>query len=72
MENEKSKSFFIYLTDCLCIGFKEIDPVFNKGLKGKKYLSVFMSSGWILDKELIDKSFRAGVLLRSKFKSKNN
>jgi hypothetical protein len=63
---------FLYLTDCLCIGFNEIDPAFNKELEGKKYLSVFMSSGWILDKELIDKAFRAGVLLRSKFKSKNN
>ena len=58
---------FLNLRNCLYIGFNELNPSFNKELEGKKYLSVFMSLEWILDKEMIDKMFKIGELLRSKF-----
>ncbi len=57
---------YLNSTDCRYIGFNEINPNFNKDLKGKKFLSVFMALGWMLDKKLIDKTFKIGELLNSK------
>ncbi len=51
----------------LFIGFNEINPQFGKDMKGKKFLSVFMSLTWMLDKKMIDSAFKLGELLNSKF-----
>lgn len=58
---------FLYLADCLYVGFNEINPGFNKDLAGKKFLSVFMALDWMLDKKMIDTAFKLGELLKSKF-----
>jgi hypothetical protein len=58
---------FLYSADCLYVGFNEINPGFNKDLEGKKFLSVFMALGWMIDKKMIDKAYRLGELLKSKF-----
>ncbi len=57
---------YLNIADCLYVGFNEINPGFNKELEGKKFLSVFMSLSWMLDKKLIDKTFNLGDHLRSK------
>ncbi|MBU8893751.1 MAG: hypothetical protein KOO66_13305 [Bacteroidales bacterium] len=57
---------FLNTDDCLYVGFNEINPTFNTELKGKKFLSVFMASNWILDKELIDKAHNLGYRIRNK------
>jgi len=53
--------------DLLTIGFNDIKPDFNSNLKNKTYLSVVKSLDWMLDKELIDSTYKIGELLRSKF-----
>ncbi len=62
---------YLNSTDCRYIGFNEINPKFNKELEGKKFLSVFMALGWMLDKRKIDTSIKLGELLRSKFNQNN-
>ena len=58
---------YLNSTECLYVGFNEINPNFNKDLEGKKFLSVFMALGWMLDKRKIDASYKLGELLKSKF-----
>jgi hypothetical protein len=58
---------YLNSTDCRYIGFNEINPDFNNDLEGKKFLSVFMALGWMLDKSKIDDSYKLGELLKSKF-----
>ncbi len=62
---------FLNSEDLLHIGYNEINPEFNDELKGHKYLSVFMSLSWMLDKPLIDKAFVLGEKLSQRMKSKN-
>ena len=50
----------------LCIGFNEINPNFMDDLKEKSYLSLFVTTEWMLEKEMIDEAFKLGELLRSK------
>ena len=47
---------FLSSEDLLHIGYNEINPEFTDDLKGRKYLSVFMSQSWMLDKSMIDKA----------------
>ncbi|MDY6799705.1 MAG: hypothetical protein SVU94_00615 [Bacteroidota bacterium] len=47
---------FLNSEDLLHIGFNEINPEFTDELKGRQYLSVFMSLSWMLDKLMIDKA----------------
>lgn len=58
---------YLNSTECLYIGFNEINPNFNKDLEGKNFLSVFMALGWMLDKRKIDASYKLGELLKAKF-----
>jgi len=58
---------YLQSADLLFIGFNEINPGFNKDLEGKKFLSVFTSMTWMLDKKMIDAAYKLGELLRSKF-----
>ena len=58
---------FLSFTDRLQIGVNELNPDFKKKLEGKSFLSIFMYMEWMLDKELIDKAFKIGELLNSKF-----
>ena len=50
----------------LCIGFNEMNPNFMDDLKEKSYLSLFVTTEWMLEKEMIDEAFKLGELLRSK------
>src|SRR6056297_1195193 len=47
---------FLNSENLLHIGYNEINPEFTDELKGRQYLSVFMSLGWMLDKSMIDKA----------------
>ncbi|NOQ24582.1 MAG: hypothetical protein GQ564_04395 [Bacteroidales bacterium] len=58
---------YLYSGDCLYVGFNEINPNLNKDMEGKKFLSIFMALGWMLDKEMIDASYKLGELLKGKF-----
>jgi hypothetical protein len=58
---------YLCSANLLFIGFNEISPDFNEDLKGKQFLSVFTSMSWMLDKEMIDRAFKLGELLYSKF-----
>lgn len=58
---------YLYSADCLYIGFNEINPGLNKDLEGKKFLSVFMALGWMIDKKMIDAAYKLSELLKSKF-----
>lgn len=58
---------YLNTADCLYVGFNEINPDFNKDMEGKKFLSVFMAMGWMLDRKQIDKAYKLGDRLRSKF-----
>lgn len=58
---------YLNTADRLYVGFNEINPDFNKDLEGKKFLSVFMAMGWMLDRKQIDKAYKLGDRLRSKF-----
>lgn len=58
---------YLCSANLLFIGINEINPDFNKDLKGKQFLSVFRSMSWMLDKEMIDRAFKLGELLYSKF-----
>ncbi len=51
----------------LHIGFNEINPDFTKELEGKNYLTIFIPDEWMLNREIIEASFRLGGLLRNKF-----
>lgn len=62
---------FLNSENLLHIGYNEINPEFNDELKGHKYLSIFMSLSWMLDKPLIDKAFELGEKLSQKMKSNN-
>ena len=50
----------------LIIGINEINPNLNDELKGKSYLSVFIATEWILDKEIINEAFIMGKRLKEK------
>ena len=58
---------YLNIADRLYVGFNEINPDFNKDMAGKKFLSVFMSLDWMLDRKLIDTAYKLGDRLRSKF-----
>ena len=58
---------YLESANLLFIGFNEINPGFNKDLEGKKFLSVFMALGWMLDRKMIDAAYKLGELLKSKF-----
>jgi len=58
---------FLNMGPKMFIGYNEINPDFNPDLDGKKYLSVFNSFEWMLEKEMINKAFKTGELLKSKF-----
>lgn len=58
---------FLNMGPKMFIGYNEINPDFNPDLDGKKYLSVFNSFEWMLEKEMINKAFKTGQLLKSKF-----
>jgi len=47
---------FLSSEDLLHIGYNEINPEFTDELKGRQYLSVFMSLSWMLNKSMIDKA----------------
>lgn len=66
-EVQKQIIEFLEISPGLLIGFNEVNPDFNSDLAGEKYLSVFNSLDWMLDKEIINKAFKTGELLRSKF-----
>lgn len=51
----------------LHIGFNEINPDFNEELKGKNFLSLFITMEWMLEKEMIDAAFNLAKILRDKF-----
>lgn len=57
--------------DCgLHIGINEINPGFNDELKGKSYLSLFITMEWMLGKEMIDEAFNLGKILYEKLNKK--
>ena len=58
---------YLNTADRLYVGFNEINPDFNKDLEGKKFLSIFMAMGWMLDRKQIDIAYKLGDRLRSKF-----
>ncbi len=51
----------------LHIGFNEINPKFPEELKGKNFLSLFITMEWMLEKEMIDAAFNLAVILKEKF-----
>jgi len=52
----------------LNISINELNPDFNQELKGKKYLAIFNSMEWMLEKDLIKESFVVGAKLYEKLK----
>ena len=57
---------YLNIADCLYVGFNEINPDFNKDIERKKFLSVFISLNWMLDRKVIDTAYKLGDRLRSK------
>ncbi|MFO7828943.1 MAG: hypothetical protein R6V23_10005 [Bacteroidales bacterium] len=57
---------FLSSADLLYIAINEINPEFTDELKGRQYLSVFMSLSWMLDKSMIDTAFKLGEKLKQR------
>lgn len=57
---------YLYTAERLHIGFNELNPDFNKEMKGQSYLSAFIVNEWMLEKNLILESFKMVEQLRDK------
>lgn len=52
------------------IGMNEINPDFTNELKGRKYLSAFLSEEWMLDHQLIEASFKITEKIKNRLINK--
>jgi len=61
---------FLNSFNCITIAVNELNPDFNKELKEKSFLSIFITLSWMLEKELINKAFTLCEKLKFKLTEK--